>query len=345
MQRSAANETYRPLQLEEQRLSCYSEDGPKDVPLQEDTFDAALLATCFLHAMDSSDRNKGEVYFQVVFAWILHIAIITFQFMLVVFLFATVVEKAEDPYEKDLQSSINEVLGAIKSSTTLDKDSPTMKLCRRDHTLQFIHFCVVLIWCSRMLKELRSAAEVAVVTISLPHDRSGPCVKKDDNGKDYTIEHLPPGLKVLIVTLICGTRFLVGAFLTFTTGKFLMLAGDMITIITKAISMQFIVTLDELFFAAFIPLAFRQKLKHTKIISPGCHPSITMQWIGSVCYVLTALCMTLGLKFVIFRKVSSFRETCREYYTTFPEERHMIMDTVKAVAQALGGTLNLGAEM
>lgn len=331
-------------------IDGYAKESPHKEPhlilqLEKSTYDCSLLALCFVE--DTSIANDRWVYFQLFFTWFLHFAVIGIQVSLLVLLYATVVEWAENPFEHGLKEEIAALNAAVSTNTALNKTSPVTEMCRKDHTFGLVHIIVVTIWLSRMLQELRHAVEMVVVVLSLPtgHESIDEEIILDSKGdivsETYVIVRLTLTLKILIVFFICGIRLVVTAFLTFSGAKFLILTGDMGNVILKAVSMQFIVTLDKVINQSFVPTAFNAKLKAAKIRYPGTKPSLFSQWSASCVYMLATVMAAYLLHDVIFGKISEFRTTCREYYMAFPNERKMVEDVFKSIQQSFGESLRV----
>jgi hypothetical protein len=307
--------------------------------LQKSTYDAAVLALCFVE--DTSITNTSEVYFQLGFAWFLHFAVVSIEFMLVYLIFGTVVEEAENPFERDLTKHIHQVRHATHTGVTLDRHGDIMQLCRKDHTLASAHTMVVLIWSARMLREMRSAIEMIQVILNVPtgpesidekidiDEETGDLIKEE-----YNIVRLTLCLKSLLIIFIGMSRALVTAFLAFTSAKYLILEGNMANVILKAVSMQFIVTLDTLFFSAFIPTTFVKKVQASVIKYMGERPSLSKQWMASVGYVVVTVGLVLFLIRYVFGDIYHFRVACREYFMRFPDEREMSMDMWQSLGSA-----------
>merc|ERR1711874_807725 len=100
----------------------------------------------------------------------------------------------------------------------------------------------------------------------------------------------------------------------------------MANVILKAVSMQFIVTLDEVLYKAFIPSSFGKKIKGAKVVHQGTRPQLWQQWGSSTTYMCIAIILMVLIRSCLFSNLQHYRDACREYYTIFPEERDMLMD-------------------
>jgi len=321
--------------------------------LELDTYDALFFASCILE--DSSMENHFWERFQFVFALFLQLANVFLQFMLVFLLFATVVEDAENPYEHGLTAETAEMQRAIAADQPIDRHSNVMALCRKDHTLAGAHTMVIMLWLSRMLREIIEAVNLTKIYARMksppPPVSDHPelsceiideVVDVDEKGilveESYSIVYLTARLRVLSCVFLGCVRVAMASFLTFTGAKYLILEGNMSNVILKAVSMQFIVTLDALLFKAFMPQTFAKRMKAAKIVYDGQRPELWLQWTKSMCYVMIAWAMMSVLANVIFGKLDTFRSSCREYYAAFPKERDMAMDLIAAFRQEAGET-------
>merc|ERR1712178_459871 len=98
----------------------------------------------------------------------------------------------------------------------------------------------------------------------------------------YYIVGLPWSVKIVVTFFVTGTRFLTACFLTWSSARFLILSDSMTDVVLKAVSMQFVVSLDELLFRSFAPGVWRRKIVHTRFKFQGVMQSIWVQWMWSM---------------------------------------------------------------
>jgi hypothetical protein len=312
--------------------------------LKMNTYDAFLFTACSIE--DDSIQNDFWVWFQLLFAGVMQIAAVFSQIMLTVLLFATVVEEAENPYEHGLDDATAEVQKAIAQHEVLGKDQASIQLCRSDHTVGGVHTVVILIWVSRMIREIADSVELIMIYVRMPLPAvEGEIVQEkiEFNSRGVILNErysiLSMTIRLKMLSLFVGmSRLIVASLLTFTSSKYLILSGNMANVILKAVSMQFIVALDEIIFASFMPASFGMKMAGAQLIYAGQRPSLSAQWGMSTFYVLFACVAVYCMGHVIYPQLSFFRVACRDYYELFPDERSQLMNPMAAINQALKET-------
>merc|ERR1711988_1622438 len=119
-------------------------------------------------------------------------------------------------------------------------------------------------------------------------------------------------IKLFSVALVYVPRLIIAIFLTYTSGKFLVFANSMGTVVLKAVAMQFVVTLDETIYKAFIPTTFNKKLTRSTMKVPGARPSIGMQWGMSFIWICLVFGMVRFINHFVLGDFEEFRHECSQ---------------------------------
>uniref|UniRef100_A0A7S2MKQ5 Uncharacterized protein n=1 Tax=Alexandrium andersonii TaxID=327968 RepID=A0A7S2MKQ5_9DINO len=294
-------------------------------------FDASTYAGLALAALLTMDvryriaRGARASAVQMVYMLILHTVTITAQFLLIYWVFVSGLLYSLDPYVEAARYE-----AAVKE--TLDHDPPmsltgnktdvavaALARCQKDTTHGGSHMIVLGIWGTRMVMELAEASWRLYCFWNLQHPaKPGRLI---DWSKDTpSVRYVTRKIKVMFITFISAPQFLICLLLAWTGAKVLVSALSMSGLVLKALTLQYVIGLDELVYGAFVSVRFKQVAGSMKYSLQTPHASPNWKTWGSNSIKLTFLVGYLLFAAYMFRSLHGLRHECRRYLTQFPNE-------------------------
>merc|ERR1719399_1492831 len=129
--------------------------------------------------------------------------------------------------------------------------------------------------------------------------------------------------------LVPGVKAGIASLLGFAGIKFLVLSVIEYNLITKAISLQFVVTLDEVLYVAFTTDIAKAKLKRTHLQYKQFTHTAWDNWVGGFATLLFAVFWTYISTWGYFGALMNFRSVCSSYFAAFPGEAEFMPPSVK----------------
>jgi len=262
----------------------------------------------------------------------LHFCTVLGQFFLVHWTYLSGLETGYDPYvqAKIDADTIEEALShnhpvSLANSTNVD----VVEWCRADSTHPASHVLVMAIWATRMVMEIADASWRLYRIWSLDHAKKRRLV--DWKKESPSVTSLTPELKIFLITFLSVPQFLIAISLSWTGAKLLESAQSMPNLVLKALTLQYIIGLDELVFTAFSSVRFKKvanNMKFVLVMTKSTHAwswRVSNAWRawGSNTLKLAASLTYLALTCYVFRDMRRLRHNCREYFHIFPEESHV----------------------
>jgi hypothetical protein len=288
-------------------------------------------------AMDDTCRTEApfEVFMRLVMTFVMLQVSIGIQLCLLYLFYTTTLENKEDPYEPAQLEPKEELLAAVLNAqvplnitgSTLAKD--TLTLCIRDKTLPGSHLLMIFIWLTKMSMEFDDCFKRFKGCWRAPL-QDDVIVSIDPETDKHTIVSMSSMLRVLCILLLCIPQFFIACVTSFVGVKFLTFALDMGSLIMKALSLGFIVTIDEVIYTVFAPKVFKKLLKDTKLwedrniwyadcLSGENLGESLKGWLGTLLWGAGILFFTFFLYEGPFHELMSFKKQCHEYFLRYPE--------------------------
>jgi hypothetical protein len=243
------------------------------------------------------------------------------------------------------------------SPTRLSADSDALELCHMSD-VDFLpaYLIVVALWFTRMVVELSEACWLLYVVLRTPvlaqgvdtdedttYEQMGSPRPSDEesatgasstpSGKDIirvegtmqgeilTIMHLPTWCKVCIVVFIVVPKMGIAVYVCQLGAKFLELARCVQTLVMKALTCAYFVTIDELIFKAFVSTRKQHLMKNTSFRYCPLGEGAGFCWVywgSSWIRISVVVLLTCWIHFVQFGFLRDFRYACSDYQTRFP---------------------------
>merc|ERR1711972_800598 len=154
---------------------------------------------------------------------------------------------------------------------------------------------------------------------SRPRSRAYAEVQESPDGA-VTITHLSLAVKVGLTLFVCVPQSICAYLLYWTGAKFLFFTNRMDILIMKAISLSFILQLDELLFATFASVSTQLRLEKASYEITRSLPNRDWHIWGQplVKYLVTSG-LTLTIVYIVFGDITQFRRACQRYFVAFPD--------------------------
>jgi len=321
---------------------CDSEIGETDpdfletTPLAPTSYDGLVLSLVSVEEWVYVERHGlMSTMCQFGFAAVLHIGSVLLQLGLVFYLLVTTIQTQADAFREGIDEKIVAIDTALRTQPQVplahygETAVAALELCKTDGTLAKSHLLILLLWSVKMMQEMNDASWRLLLILGLPAADDGDQLlweesKEAHEGKDtkkrILIKRATTPIKVATCILVCAPQFICAAFLWWTGAKFLFFTSSMGTLIMKAISLSFILQLDELMFAAFASFRFKRRLKSASYEHlQGTPTAFSVYGVGMLKFA-AVVSSSLFFYQVVFHRVTRFRHLCDEYFEVFPYE-------------------------
>lgn len=299
-----------------------------EIPLLGTAHDGVMLAAVSLSCSEYV-RVHGRIatWLQLSMMALLQMVGFCLQVLTVFFLLVTATQEAADPFRHGVERSSKTLSTAIHGPQPVripDSDE-AIQMCHEFRNLHYAHLIVQVMWCTKMMIELTDALWRCTVLLSMPladrlaASRFAEPLTSTLGSKTY-INRMTRRLRLLAITCVCIPQFVCAFFLWWTGSKFLFFATNMGVLIMKAISLSFVTQLDEMLFAAFAPLRFRQFQKKSFYMYTAETSWHWGLWGSSTAKVAFVAFQVYVVTDVIFADVTAFRALCFNYYEFFPDQ-------------------------
>jgi len=298
-----------------------SSDGSiaRPVGLQLTPYDATVLSLTAIFDRRFREREGTRAIFMLMLSSaVIHVVNIIVQMILFFSLLATTVKNESLPYSD--VAALNNALAALREavetgvilstlSDRTDAQDHAVHLCGLTKTLSGTHSVVIFLWFTRMMQEWMDAIRRFYYVMSLPWAKSHEPLIFTQNDKSLICKTTFV-VQVIFVFFVSLPQFIVAFFLSWTGAKYLYFTTDMGTLAMKAISLSFIIQVDELMFLSFGSLRFKEQVKATGYLVNWGGTTNWNLWGMSVAKFSAALWLTYMVSEVIFKKVGELRDLC-----------------------------------
>eukprot|EP00929_Paragymnodinium_shiwhaense_P022333 TRINITY_DN14298_c0_g1_i2.p1 TRINITY_DN14298_c0_g1~~TRINITY_DN14298_c0_g1_i2.p1 ORF type:complete len:479 (+),score=84.79 TRINITY_DN14298_c0_g1_i2:104-1540(+) len=304
-------------------------DGRRAMGLQLTPYDATVLSLTALWDRNFRYmRGKDAIGMLLVSSLVIHAVNITVQMILIFSLLATTIRDESKPYRDtdNLRAAIAALRDAVSSGVSLedyDRASLTngqeqaMQFCELMKTLPWSHTAVIFLWFTRMIQEWMDALRRFYYVMSLDWANSSEdeeliwINKATGSGNDkYLIYRTTLTIQIIFCIFVSLPQFVVAFFLSWAGAKYLFFTHDMGTLVMKAISLSFIIQVDELMFLSFGSLRFKEQVKNTGYIVDASGNEHWDLWGMSAVKIGAAVLVTYWVSHEAFRDVVSLRHLC-----------------------------------
>lgn len=265
--------------------------------------------------------KKGHHMFDLAMTFGMYAVAMFLQLSLTFFVFASTIEWKEDMYEP--LSELSDKKALLDSATTrLPDDDPTLKLCRMNKVPRIeAYVYVVGLWFSRMLQELMQTLHLARVVLQMK-DGAGKHLEETEkgaNGKILKFVGITRITRVSALVLICIPKIFIALWVSWVGGKLLIFAHDTGSLILKALTCLYFVTIDDVLYASFVARDKKEDLIQTRLVYVSAVPEFWNRY-GNVLFRLGIVILGVYLMlFVVFGSVFDLRYACQDYFKRFPE--------------------------
>lgn len=291
--------------------------------LKVNTYDALLLAVAKLN--DKSNvisKGKATLWIGFILTFVLHIAAVFLQLLLIFMLVQFTIARQEDPLEVDLAEKTHLLTNALATGKALNNvaHGHVLHLCAADHNVPYTQSVIIMLWGFKLLPGVSSVLWILLVLWRLPLPSVNHSVVEIEKGKD-NITHLSINLKLFTVLVVELPRLVVAIYLYCMGASFLMHAPSLGVLIMKSVGLAFIVTIPDLIASGLLSEAFHKELGKTHFSFLSTPNETWNLWGASVTKAVIVLSATLFYCRVLCADLQAFREACTsyEYHFLLPE--------------------------
>lgn len=152
---------------------------------------------------------------------------------------------------------------------------------------------------------------------SLP--RSMTEAMEEQKGSMQVVTRVTPLLRWAILFLVGSWKFALACWISWVGAKFLTLSPSTTCLVIKALSLQYVIQIDELLFRSFASLRRQDEVARSRLIYQQPELAWWSIWASSLVRFLAALSMTVLTLDVVFGQITSFRLHCCDYMKRFPQ--------------------------
>mmetsp|Transcript_51940 Transcript_51940/g.120706 ORF Transcript_51940/g.120706 Transcript_51940/m.120706 type:complete len:377 (+) Transcript_51940:57-1187(+) len=291
------------------------------LPLDMTTYDSIILAVvlvCDRHYLHTQGMKNAVM--QLSCMLLLHTFVVASQFLLIywTFLDTTMEDPFDDP-EKKLELVLNATEKGLSLTNMTDWSfaHTTLEQCRRDTAKPACHLLVNMIWVIRMVQELSEAVWRFICLSRLQR------VQQKGRLVDWVegeLHSLPFLLKHVLVMTVCVPQILIALALAWTGVKMLEEATSMTDIVLRALTLQYIIGIDELVFSAFSAVRYKHLMGSVKYVIVSGNPSTSWQVYGVNTIKILGVSACLVCIWAAFKHSHQLRVACHNYLDLFPKE-------------------------
>lgn len=303
------------------------------VPLKPTFYDGVLISmACAYDPLYKAEKPHDAVVLRLAMSMMMSCFAYCLQVAVLLLFFITTVETKEDPYEPAqldpklsvLESILNAIPPRALNSTNL-LEKQTLELCSADKTFPGSRQLVIVIWLLRTAQEFEDCYNRFNTCIRSPqahgNDEALVAVHDDpEHGKVHEVLAMTGVLKFCGICFVAAPQLMVACVVTWVGVKFLALTNDMGSLLFKAMSLQFIIQLDELVFNSLAPKSFKKLIATSKIHVRGSDlcPIHCEGWLHSFAWLVFILVVGVFLYELPWHPELRFRHICDNYFKLFP---------------------------
>eukprot|EP00747_Dinoflagellata_sp_TGD_P145694 gnl/TRDRNA2_/TRDRNA2_176613_c0_seq2.p1 gnl/TRDRNA2_/TRDRNA2_176613_c0~~gnl/TRDRNA2_/TRDRNA2_176613_c0_seq2.p1 ORF type:complete len:355 (+),score=58.98 gnl/TRDRNA2_/TRDRNA2_176613_c0_seq2:99-1163(+) len=302
--------------------------------LAKDSY-SGFIFSCIMFSDHATVEKNGFVaeLVQLCLSTLIHICSCGIQIFLIFMLYVYADERAEDPYEKNLDQVIATLKDATANmtelSTTSDVEASAWSLCKKDHSVPYTAVIILLLWGFKVAPEVMAALWNAYVVFMMPAAEAGDTMITrigDFNDPDkFRIDKIHSHQRIIFIVCVDLPRISISCLLYLVGAKFLVFCPSVGVLIMKAISLAFVLTLDELLFSGMASLKQQERIAKAALhYHQASMPIHWHLWGSTVTKVGIILMCTLMITEVWYADLQAFRRACLNYKVAliFPKCEH-----------------------
>lgn len=261
-----------PKQRDMQRSQDGYEKDEKYQGFKEDVY--AFMATRFLEFLDPETRRLSSCpALRLLHAVLLYLVNAVVQVSLTYVLFLRTSDAKQDwiSFEKSVDQSARDAAETVMRAATAGQNltEPFITMCTTQIESQkciIFYYFMVFVWFARMTAEFQSCvrdmkylSEIRTADLKVVRTEKG----------EVLIKAMAQWQKILLFCSSVLIRFFIAAVIMYSGGKFIILQTGTVTIIIKALAMQLVIGIDEMFFHSFVTLPNISSMKKMKMAVPA----------------------------------------------------------------------------
>lgn len=142
---------------------------------------------------------------------------------------------------------------------------------------------------------------------------------EEQKGSMQVVARVTPMLRWVILFLVGFWKIALACWISWVGAKFLTLSPSTTCLVIKALSLQYVIQIDELLFRSFASLRRQDEVARSRLIYQQPELAWWSIWASSLVRFLAALSMTVLTLDVVFGDITTFRLHCCDYMKRFPQ--------------------------
>merc|ERR1712129_294586 len=130
-------------------------------------------------------------------------------------------------------------------------------LCQMSVTTGWSQYVVLFVWTTAMLAEFRMSYYMARAISRTPRVRSAELMLVITDVKTSVVA-LTMSARLMLYLFVCTPKFLISSYLLFLGCQWLSAAHTCEDLVLNSVALEFVLTIDEMLFQAFMPHAYRR---------------------------------------------------------------------------------------
>lgn len=241
--------------------------------------------------------------------------------------------------EEDMGENVEQLRGALAEGVALLGDDGAIAACMEQSITRmfpYIHHCAIFLWVARMMQEISDSLWLSLVIARvevLPDDASDGSsqsgsdsedesdrrlrITEDGDATSYLIGAFSRVHHVMLIFLVGVLKASIAVWVTVVGCNFLMHSHTAGCLVTKAISLQYFVGIDELLFQSFTTPGHRSLVVNSKLQYRALDLGQWNLWIGGWARFAAVVGVVLYACCWWYRDLQHFRWVCNEYESRF----------------------------
>lgn len=306
------------LQVHSEQTAQIVRDHPRIIPLKPNTYDAVILSVCKLFDK-STAVGENVMPFRVNFliAFILNVAAIVLQIVIIFMLIEFTIERKEDLFEQRLTHHTGSLKHAVEVDRALNENikehATALELCMQDHNVPYSQSVLVFLWGLKLLPVVSQAVWELRLVLKLPNPDSSQLIENLEEKKEEHIVGMPTWIKIFSALLVNVPRIAVAVSLYIMGAKFLMYAPSLGVLIMKSVGLAFILTIPDMLFTGLFSESFQAEVKKTRFSFMDSKNVLWNSYGSSITKFFLVISASLVYCRIICADLQAFRAACIQY--------------------------------
>lgn len=328
----------KPLASPRERSFLHDSEGtPKEsMAMDPDTYSLLVLRLAEQWSSTDSWWTPTVRWLHLFHALVLYFMNVVVQVLIVCFIWQAsedLVEKWDGAkFERKYNTTLSEAAEQLALSAkmrapmgTTALDLSLLELCAEQLLVPHValYYVMIFLWVIFQLKEFKKIRDWLTAMYNLPgpvQDYDKPLVLAGDGDFSCAICFMTCWQKAIVFLAVPAAKFAIVLPTTFIGAKFLALQTLPFALVMKAVGLQMILNIDDIFVSALALRVIVARLQKAKIEYPMPEASFVFWWydgVGSLCFLSSCIAFVCWLMQDYFADLTFLRTSCRVYHSQF----------------------------